>query len=78
MDDWGIDELVNKGGVMIMDGKKDITKQEQLKTAFKTLMLEMLKELVFDEDVTKEVVIASLDNFADRLLKEVSIRTPLK
>jgi hypothetical protein len=61
-----------------MDGKKDITKKEQLKTTFKTLMLEMLKELVFDEDVTKEVVIASLDNFADRLLKEVSIRTPLK
>jgi len=52
-----------------------MTKQEQLKVAFKIILLDILDEYkAFDKDV----VTASLDEFSNRLLKEVSIRTPLK
>lgn len=64
MDNWGIDALIHNGGVMILE--PEITKKEQLKIAFTII----LNKHFIDTGCINGIV--------NELLKEVSIRTPLK
>ncbi|TET08101.1 MAG: hypothetical protein E3J83_04295 [Candidatus Atribacteria bacterium] len=66
LEDWGIDELIKKGGVMIMNPKEvKMTKKEQLRAIFKKI----LEDWGFHG--------SDIDNLAYLLLKEVTIRTNL-
>jgi len=67
MDNWGIDKLIEDGGVMIFEGGNTMTKKEQLKMAFKRI----LNLHYIDCDGSINIVV-------EELLKEVSIRVPLK
>ena len=79
MDNWGIDALISNGGVMIFEGKKEVvmmTKKEQLKIAFKTILMDMLAK--FSPEYYKHVAHDTISEYSELLLKEVSIRTNLK
>ena len=53
-----------------------MTKKEQLKIAFKAILMDMLAK--FSPEYYKHVVHDTISEYSELLLKEVSIRTDLK
>ena len=55
---------------------KELTKKEQLKIAFKTLITDMLHTIVGNLNDTDDVI--AINNTANLMVREVSIRTDLR
>ena len=81
MEDWGIDEVIKNGGVMILNPEEveTLTKEEQLRKIFSKEIRELLQghETVLVDDVHIPAL-EFINGLVDKLLYEVKIRVNLK